>query len=104
MTPTLFLAGLMATASTADAAGYYMSDVGTRGMSRAGAFIAGVDDLSAQYYNPAALIGSGGHGCISATAVRQPIEFLQGHDESAPSRRPGSRDQRGKPMHIPNFG
>ena len=107
MTPTLFLAGLMATASTADAAGYYMSDVGTRGMSRAGAFIAGVDDLSAQYYNPAALIRLRRPQLyLSYTQVRQPIEFTRkDYDESgALTKTWGLVTNEAKPMHIPNFG
>ena len=67
-------AGLLATAPTAEAAGYYMSDVGTRGMSRAGAFIAGADDLSAQYYNPAALIRLRRPQLyVSYSQVRQPM-------------------------------
>lgn len=37
-------------------AAYYFLDAGTRALGRGGAFIAGNDDLSAQYYNPAALI------------------------------------------------
>jgi len=40
----------------AEASGYYFTDAGTRGMSRGGAFIASANDLSAQYYSPAALI------------------------------------------------
>jgi len=41
--------------SQAQAAGYYFSDIGVRGFSRGGAFVAGADDLTALYYNPAAL-------------------------------------------------
>lgn len=37
------------------ASGYYFLDSGTRSIGRGGAFIAGADDQSAQYYNPAAL-------------------------------------------------
>lgn len=40
----------------ADAAAFYFPDTGTKGMARSGAFTAGADDLSAQFYNPAALI------------------------------------------------
>ena len=39
----------------AQASGYYFADSGTRALARGGAFVAGVDDLTAQYYNPAAL-------------------------------------------------
>ena len=51
------LAALAAlTASDAHAAAYYFSDAGTRALGRGAAFVAGADDLSAQYYNPGALI------------------------------------------------
>ncbi|MFZ5478977.1 MAG: OmpP1/FadL family transporter [Myxococcota bacterium] len=46
---------LAALASPALASAYYFLDSGTRAIGRGGAFIAGADDLSAQYYNPAAL-------------------------------------------------
>jgi long-chain fatty acid transport protein len=42
-------------AAPALASGYYYIDSGARGIGRGGAFIVGADDLSAQYYNPAAL-------------------------------------------------
>lgn len=52
----LALALLSMLSAPADASGYYFTDAGTRGMARGGAFIASANDLSAQYYNPAALI------------------------------------------------
>ncbi|HCH66943.1 MAG: hypothetical protein CL927_05845 [Deltaproteobacteria bacterium] len=104
---TLFLVGLVTTTPTAEAAGYYMSDVGTRGMSRAGAFIAGVDDLSAQYYNPAALIRlRRPQVYLSYTQVRQPIEFTR-KDYDASGALTNTWDlvtNEARPMHIPNFG
>ncbi len=42
-------------AAPAFASGYYYIDSGTRAIGRGGAFVIGADDLSAQYYNPAAL-------------------------------------------------
>jgi len=54
VSPLLALPLLLA--SQSHAAAYYFLDAGTRSLSRGGAFIAGNDDLSAQYYNPAALI------------------------------------------------
>ncbi|MEL6341974.1 MAG: outer membrane protein transport protein [Myxococcota bacterium] len=47
---------LLLLSQAAEAAGYYYLDMGTRGSARAGAFVASADDISAQYYNPAALI------------------------------------------------
>lgn len=41
---------------SASAASYYFLDSGTRAIGRGGAFVCGADDLSAQYYNPAALV------------------------------------------------
>ena len=46
---------LLALPLPAEAAGYFLVGAGTRPMGRAGAAVAGVDDLSAQTYNPAAL-------------------------------------------------
>lgn len=51
---SLLLAAL--SSPSADAAAFYFVDTGTKGMARSGAFVAGADDLSAQFYNPAALI------------------------------------------------
>jgi long-chain fatty acid transport protein len=69
---------LLAALPTAHAAGYYTSDIGTRGMSRGGAYIAGNRDLSAQFYNPAALINlSGPQMYINYSIVDQSVEFTR---------------------------
>ncbi len=47
---------LAALSTPAHAASYYFLDSGTRAIARGGAFVVGADDLSAQYYNPAALV------------------------------------------------
>lgn len=47
---------LLLTLARAHASAYYYLDSFAEGMGRAGANVAGADDLSAQYYNPAALI------------------------------------------------
>lgn len=47
------LAGLVT--HQAQAAGFYLTDIGTRGMARGGAFIAAPDSLLALHYNPAGL-------------------------------------------------
>ena len=55
----LFLAFLSASSvvlSSAHAASYYFLDSGTRAIGRGGAFVCGADDISAMYYNPAALV------------------------------------------------
>jgi long-chain fatty acid transport protein len=46
--------------STTQAAGLYFSERGVRPMGRAGAFVAGADDLGALWYNPAGLADTGG--------------------------------------------
>jgi long-chain fatty acid transport protein len=50
----MFFALIQATLSNAYSSTFYFSDIGVKGYSRAGAFIAGVDDVTAQWYNPAA--------------------------------------------------
>ena len=45
---------LMTIIPSADASTFYFSDIGVKGYARAGAFIASVDDVTAQWYNPAA--------------------------------------------------
>jgi long-chain fatty acid transport protein len=51
-------AAVLAPAS-ADAAGLYFSDRGVRPLGRGGAFVAGADDFSATWYNPAGLADAG---------------------------------------------
>ncbi len=48
----LLLAALL---SQASAGTFYFADIGLRGYARAGAYVASVDDITAQWYNPAAL-------------------------------------------------
>ncbi len=48
-------AGVLFGAPAAFGAGYYIGDVGARGMARGGAFIAAPDSLLALHYNPAGL-------------------------------------------------
>jgi len=45
---------LFALLSMAQASTFYFADIGVKGYSRAGAMIASVDDVTAQWYNPAA--------------------------------------------------
>lgn len=51
----LAAAALVFSASEAKAGGLYFSDRGVRPMGRAGAFVAGADDLGAVWYNPAGI-------------------------------------------------
>ena len=71
----LLIIGLLG-ADTAQAAGYYVSSVGTRAYSRGGAFIAGADNLQAMYHNPAALIRlDRPQVMIDLAGVQQWVEF-----------------------------
>ena len=68
------LAFLMA--PSAEAAGYYTSDVGVRAFSRGGAYVAGCNDLLALWYNPAALTRLGnGVATVDVAAVSQQVSF-----------------------------
>jgi long-chain fatty acid transport protein len=51
----LWLLATVVASNPAFASGYYYIDSGVRAMGRGGAYVVGADDLSAQYYNPAAL-------------------------------------------------
>jgi long-chain fatty acid transport protein len=74
----LALALLTALTGMAEASGYYFTDAGTRGMSRGGAFIASANDLSAQYYNPAALINlKRSQFYVNHSLVSQKIAFTR---------------------------
>ena len=55
---------------------FYLSDIGVRGMSRGGAYVAGANTISAQWYNPAALTRiKGGMFGIDTAVVHQFIDF-----------------------------
>lgn len=73
------LAGLLALGSTpqAQAAGLYFSDRGVRPLGRAGAFVAGADDLGAIYYNPAGLAEAGTQLLIDASWVHFTSSFTR---------------------------
>ncbi|HEX5656048.1 MAG TPA: outer membrane protein transport protein, partial [Polyangiales bacterium] len=52
------LAASVLSANQAHAGGLYLFDRGARALGRGGAFVAGVDDPSALWYNPAGLLAS----------------------------------------------
>jgi long-subunit fatty acid transport protein len=105
----------------AAASGYYFSDVGTRGMARAGAFVASVDDLSAQYYNPAGLVRLGRpQAYVNHSMVWQSVDFNRAPDQQyVIDKNPDGTyattstltdttydtvNNELRPMHIPAFG
>lgn len=62
--------------TTAQASTFYLSDIGVRGMSRGGAYVAGANTISAQWYNPAALTRiKGGMFGVDTAVVHQFIDF-----------------------------
>jgi len=105
--PMLFLYSLLI--SGADAAGFYFSDVGVRSFARGGAVVAGSDDLSAMYYNPAALINiDQGQIMVEGAAIRQNVWFDR---LDYPGEAPGGEDlitepitNEAPPFVIPHFG
>ncbi|MEZ4287140.1 MAG: outer membrane protein transport protein [Polyangiales bacterium] len=64
-------------AATVHAGGFYLTDRGTRPMSRGFAFVAGVDDPQALWYNPAGLGFSGKQLLIDATLPIERTSFTR---------------------------
>jgi long-chain fatty acid transport protein len=70
------LLALACVPTTAQAAGFYFTDSGTRAIGRGSAIIASVDDLSALYHNPGALTRMrDGQLFLSLSGVDQYVEF-----------------------------
>lgn len=75
--------------ATAQGAGFYIADIGARGMARAGAFVANPDSLLAVHYNPAGLsLLKGLHFEVSGALVSMNSEF----DRSCPCVDPAHPD------------
>lgn len=64
-------------AASADAAGLYYSDRGVRPLGRAGAFVAGADDLGALAYNPAGIYDAGGQFLIDGSWVHFTSDYTR---------------------------
>ena len=52
----MFLSVLLSMVAPTEAAGFFFTGVGPQAMGRGGAFVAGADDLTSMYHNPAGLI------------------------------------------------
>ncbi|MCB9795801.1 MAG: outer membrane protein transport protein [Alphaproteobacteria bacterium] len=90
---------LLAATSAAWGAGYYTLDAGVRAFSRGGAWVVGADDISAMYYNPAALIRTEGlRARVDVAAVDQYVYFDRAGDDTEPVT------NQGKPYVIPTMG
>lgn len=103
---------LLLSISLANASAYYFLDSGVRALGRGGANVVGASDLSALYYNPAALIHldrSQVH--VETWAVQQAVTFDRA-DEAGPDGQMGTEDdllfdpiENEAPWMIePNFG
>ena len=99
--------------SVSEASTYYLSDVGIRAMGRGGAFVAGADDISAQWYNPSALTRiHGSHFQFDIMGVKQQIYFdRQDYPGEGPSQDGNPSDlmtdpiqNTAPPLPIPHFG
>ena len=94
---------LLALVTQADAAAYYFLDSGTRAIGRGGAFIAGADDLSAQYYNPAALANvKRPMFNLNGWAVVQTVNFDRQDEEGLAAFEPVSNSA--PPIYEPSGG
>jgi len=103
----LLLSLLLSLTLPSEGAAYYFVDAGTRGMARGGAYVAGNEDLTAQYYNPAALINlNSGQVMLNFSLVSQKADFqrLELDESGEISQRFGGVDNIASPMRIPSFG
>ena len=103
----MVLSLLLALTLPSEGAAYYFVDAGTRGMARGGAYIAGNEDLTAQYYNPAALINlDSGQVMLNFSLVSQKADFdrIELDSNGEVTRRFEGVDNIASPMRIPSFG
>jgi long-chain fatty acid transport protein len=68
---------LISAAPSAEAAGMYFSDRGVRPMGRAGAWVAGADDLGAIWYNPAGVAEAGSAVLVDFAWLRFEPEYTR---------------------------
>jgi long-chain fatty acid transport protein len=74
---TLLAFATVLSASAADAAGLYTADRGVRPLGRGGAFVAGADDLSSIWYNPAGLADAGSSVLVDFAWLNYSSEFTR---------------------------
>jgi long-chain fatty acid transport protein len=73
----LTIASCVSAGGTARAAGLYFSDRGVRPMGRAGAWVAGADDLGAIWYNPAGLADAGTSYLFDMSWLRFNVQYTR---------------------------
>lgn len=97
------LCGLL-TASAAEGAGLYFSDRGVRPMGRAGAYVAGVDDLHGIWFNPAGIADAGDAVLVDFAWLRFSNTYtrrLQVVDADGVIRNTDSPEVRGSSSFLP---
>ncbi|MFT4978514.1 MAG: long-chain fatty acid transport protein, partial [Myxococcota bacterium] len=96
------ISSLLLWSSGAEAAGYYFTGVGVRGVGRAGAGVVGADDLSAQHYNPAALVNIDGPRLnFQLSGVHQLVSFDRQDETDLAFESVGNT---AAPLPIPHLG
>ena len=89
--------------SVAEAAGFYVPDLGARALGRGGAFTARADDLTAAWYNPAGLADQGGTRFSTDIGfVKQSVNFQRTDDQGTPIGFPVGN--KSAPFIIPFIG
>ncbi len=86
----------------AHASGYYFTDIGVRGFSRAGANVAGANDMTALWYNPATLTRlDRGQVMLDWAAVTQSVTFERSDGDGTVF---DAVENQARPYPIPHFG
>lgn len=71
------MAAAVCAAPEASASGLYFTDRGVRPMGRAGAFVAGADDLGAVWYNPAGVADAGNAILVDASWLQFSVDYTR---------------------------
>jgi long-chain fatty acid transport protein len=89
--------------SPAQASAYYFTDIGVRGFSRAGANVVGANDMTALWYNPAALSNlERGQVMLDVAGVGHKVVFDRADEDGQPPFDPVENQA---PLYaIPHFG
>ena len=78
----MFLSVLLSLTAPAEAAGFFFTGVGPQAMGRGGAFVAGADDLTSMYHNPAGLIRIDGFEVnVALATVSQNVMFDRANEQ-----------------------
>lgn len=70
-------ATLLSLSSRAEAAGFYVAEHGVRPLGRAGAFVAGGDDLGSITYNPAGIFDAGSQFLFDASYLNFSVDYTR---------------------------